>query len=260
MVYSGGPPLPGRATAVERLTRYRHKDCDDWSNIPFNHHIPRINDEHDEDAAEKESRDYVESVISGSDFSDARRKKKGRPADNTSDEDSLDHQMDVVDDDMVSNVVRDAAKSDGAKRSDGSKAAAVGNPKLASKSKALLDTNVRVTFNPEPNSSKVYEKKREWPSKEQLAEVHDLEVHIRTEVADMARRWGVGVDVIFEQLGLGGVGVKKDETLWNTVLKVCSVTVPSNGNRKFFFLAGPVVANILSLRQRLDPNCVNNLP
>ena len=59
--------------------------------------------------------------------------------------------------------------------------------------------------------------------------------HVRN-IAGLACKWGVGLDVIFDQLGLGGVGVKKDETLWNTVLKVCSLTVPSNGDHRFSFL------------------------
>ena len=254
MVYSGGPPVPGRSTAVECLTRYRHKDCEDWSIIPFNHQIPRINDEHDEDAAEKESRDYVdESALSGSDFSDTMRIKRGqRREDDTSEGDSSVQELDVVEDGMVSNVLHGAVKSnDGGQ--DLELAATV-------KVQRLQGSSIQETVEPELNSMSDHEKRRGRPSKEQLAEVNDLEVHIHAEVAGLARKWGVGLDVIFDQLGLGGVGVKKDETLWNTVLKVCSLTVPSNGNHMFSFLPWPIGSDVIFLRQRLDADHVGDLP
>ena len=137
-------------------------------------------------------------------------------------------ELDVVEDEMISNVLHGAAKSNNGGR-DLDLAA-------ASKVQHLQGSSIHGPVELVLKSMSDHEKRRGRPSKEQLAEVNALEVRIRAEVAGLARKWGVGLDVIFDQLGLGGVGVKKDETLWNTVLKVCSLTVPSNGDCGFSFL------------------------
>ncbi len=238
MVYSGGPPVPGHATAVECFTRFRHKDCDEWSRIPLHHCIPQINDDHEKDAAEKESHNEVEeSASSGSDFSETRRMKKKQRhcGEKSSEEESSDDIMEVLENEMVSNIVHKDTKT---RNNNGLRERAnIGaqDPELTTKSKAQwpVEADVQETVEQKQNNSSVHEKRRERPSKQQLAEVHALEKRIHAEVKKLACMWHVGVDVIFEQLGLGGVGVKKEETLWNTVLKVCSLTVPSNGNRKY---------------------------
>jgi len=73
-----------------------------------------------------------------------------------------------------------------------------------------------------------YDRKRGRPSSDQLAEVKAFEQQMRTKAGVLARKWGVSVDVIFDQAGFGGVAVKKTESLWNTFQKVGSVTVPAN--------------------------------
>jgi len=76
-----------------------------------------------------------------------------------------------------------------------------------------------------------YDRKRGRPSGDQLAEVKAFEQQMRTKAGVLARKWGVSVDVIFDQAGFGGVAVKKTESIWNTFQKVGSVTVPANKDR-----------------------------
>ena len=48
--------------------------------------------------------------------------------------------------------------------------------------------------------------------------------------SETRRKWGVSMDVIFDQIEFGGVAVKKTKSLWNTFQKVGSVTVLANKN------------------------------
>jgi len=190
IIYKGGAPVPGRPSAVDRLSLYRHKSDKKFRPIPPLHCVLRMDDQHDVRAAELEKLlQLVESPPSESDFSKTRRherKKQGRHNDESSvEEKEEEEEMDV--DEMEVEPAQD-------------------------------------------------DRKRGRPSGDQLADVKAFEQHIHLEAGALAKKWGVSVDVIFNQAGFGGVAIKKAESLWNTFQKVGSVTIPANMDRMLLLL------------------------
>jgi len=113
-IYRGGAPVPGRPSAVERLTLYRHQSERKFRSIPPFHRVPRMDDDHNEHAAELESLlRLVDSGPSGSDFSETRqqeRRKNGRHADDSSAEEQDEEEEAVVDEEDDLDPVEHARK------------------------------------------------------------------------------------------------------------------------------------------------------
>jgi len=212
--YQGGPPQPGRHTAVDRLTTYRHKDETNFKPLPRGRCAPRLSDHHEDEAAELEINIIMEeSGPSESDYSATKKKRQGggcrEEADDNSDDDSGDDDSDEGGSD------EGVRRGRGPGPTSGSKAEQKGQQKKVDKGKGRATEPQDANGLPAEHTKVSHEKPGGRPSKPEDDEVQRLADSVMSAASKIAEKYNKPLESIMKRVGLKLPGMTRGPSTWN---------------------------------------------
>jgi len=204
--FQGNSPQPGRQTAVDRLTQYRHKDSLTWLQIPSGKRAPRINSYQEEEAAELEAKIIMEeSGPSESDYSETRKAQSGggckEEASENSENDEDDNDGSGKDEKGPTRRPQSRGRQEGSRP----ELNEVDNEKV---SESKVDKGKAKASDDSTN-------KGSRPSKGEDEEIEALSNHIFDATSHIGVKYNKSIESVVKQIGLKLPGMGRSTTSWN---------------------------------------------